>query len=131
MFVISRHKQQLIDYCEELISKLKEQQELSFKIQKSVQHIIDHLVDCDNDWEKVIQILEKLNNRDSVKKFQNDTTSMNNKELNIYCHEIKSKFTEESILTSNLMQSRDVIVAYLKFDGREALIKFFKIRNIL
>eukprot|EP01084_Bolivina_argentea_P250048 418801_1 len=52
-------------------------------------------------------------------------------EITEHAMELSIMLAEQKVFTENLKQSKEVIIQFLRDDGREALVQFFKMKKVL
>ena len=112
------------------IAKKKNKNAEEAQLKKSASQgllLIDEQIEqSQNDYKRLEQKQKEL-----VKKLADPNYAAQREEFSDHAMELQIMLANQDSVTEGLLQSKAIIMDYLKEDGREALIQFFKLRKLV
>ena len=104
------------------IAKKKEGRQLRKTASQGLLLIDEQLERAQNDFQRLQEKHEELEKKLSTEQAEKD-------ELAEHAMELQIMLANQESVTQGLLQSKAIIIDYLKEDGREALVKYFEMRK--
>merc|ERR1712187_671776 len=112
------------------IAKRKNKDEEEAKLKKTASQgllLIDEQIEqSQNDFKRLQERQKEL-----AKKLSDPNYAPQKEELTDHAMELQIMLANQEAVTEGFKQSKSIIMDYLKEDGREALIQFFKMRKLV
>merc|ERR1712083_808598 len=106
------------------IQKKKEGRALKKTASQGLLLIDEQLQRAQNDFKRLEEKQKELEKKMS-------TSEAPKEELAEHAMELQIMLANQASVTEGLLQSKQIIIDYLKEDGREALVKFFQIKGFV
>jgi len=94
------------------------------KIDFARRHVEKQFQQTENEYKKLKNFHERL-------KEEKEPEKLNKEELTTHAVDLNILLKEQETVTEGLIQSKQIMVDYLKEDGREALIKWLQMRDLV
>ena len=106
------------------IQKKKEGKQLKKTASQGLLLIDEQLERAQNDFKRLEEKQKELEKKMS-------TAGAQKEELAEHAMELQIMLANQQSVTEGLLQSKQIIIDYLKEDGREALVKFFEMKGLI